>query len=170
MSKIDEDVWQQVRQRSRPGPPVPAVLAVLAVTVVLAALGWRAGFFGPQLRATVLGVSEDPTSGDIEIELRLANAGLFAGRPSSANNLAGTPVSAVEPHADWSEVAPVEEQLPPGAGRTLTLRLPPPCGADPDRTWVLRMVGYGPTGGTEIKVPVEQGRWQTEILTRHCSA
>jgi len=164
MSGIDDDVWQRVRPRSRPGP---AVLAVLALFVVLAGLGWRAGFFGPQLRATVLGVSQDAAP-DIDVRLRLANVGLFAGLPSSAIDLAGAPVHAVEPHAQWSRQAPVEEQLAPGAARTLTLRLPPPCGSDPDRTWVLRMVGYGPTGGTEIEVPVTPGRWQTDMLTRHC--
>ncbi len=168
MSAIDDDVWQRVRQRSGRGTPVPAVLAVLTLTVLLAALGWRAGFFGPQLSATVLRVSEDPATADIDVELRLANVGLFAGLPSSAMNLAGTEVRGVEPHAHWSQAAPVEERLAPGASRTLTLRLPPPCGSDPDRTWVLRMVGYGPTGGTEIKVPVAPGPWQTDILTRYC--
>lgn len=126
---------------------VVTVLGAVAVGVVL----WWGGAFGPRLVATPLrlGVADD----SVTLGIRLTNRGWWSGTAASVMHGNGLDVRAVSPAAEWSPRGLQDVVIAGGASREVDLVLAPPCLADPSTPWSLRMVGYGPTGGTEVLVP-----------------
>jgi hypothetical protein len=165
---LRDHLWQQVFRPRGVREALPLLLTLVGALAV-AALLWWAGVFGPRLLAVPLGYEVDRAAGTVRLDVRLTNRGLVGARPSSLVESQGIEVRAVSPPSDWSPRAFREFWLSGGESRRVALTLSLPCLADPAERWSLRMVGYGPTGGTEVMVPFARpggdlAAWQRALV------
>lgn len=144
-SGIPDEVW---RQLTRPRGPTARWLPVIAVVlaVALAGVGLRlAGLTGPRLAAEPITVRVlNPAGPFVELTVRLRNLGLSLADPTTVMDRHGV-------HAEPQDL-PDEFPLRAGETRDVTIRVRIDCSAGPDLLSGLRMVAYGPIGGTEVEV------------------
>lgn len=147
-----DHLWQQILL-PRTAAEAVRVLGPLVGALLVAAALWAAGVFGPRLAADALGFHVDEPSGATVLAVRLTNRGLVPAGVASVMPGQDLGVTAVRPQADWAPTGFRDLRLRPGESRRVELVLAGPCRPDRGERITLRMVGYGPTGGTEVTVP-----------------
>lgn len=143
---LSDEIWERVAPRRPRGILARSVVGVLAAALLAVwALG-SAGLLWPRLGATVVGHERG-----VAIDVRLTNLGQARVRPASVMHGDGLEVRAVRPRDDYHHLAFEPFVLDAGESREVRLLIGERCKGEPGS---LRLVAYGPMGGTEVEVPL----------------